>query len=613
MKKALPFILALTLLVAAGVGFYFYQKLSAQGAAAQPMVADYLPADTLLLLSLPDPKGTLADWKTTDLYKIWDEPEVRAFFEKPLSNIPSNKEFNDTLVRIDKISPKHLFVALTGLDEKTNQPHVLAGFQFKGDSKDVDQLLAGPKDALRKNFPAGKADLLNYQGRSIEIFEGGKDNTMASVFLEDWYLISNDLNLLKASLDRIERRAPANQSTLEKDADFQGVCAKLPKGHETLIFARMQPILQRLYAFAAASGQTLTAEQRAESEKIKAIGATTRLENGKIRDTIYYLAPGLKSEWSTLKRSSLPITSADTLLYAAGVLDIPTQSNLPGGAATLAILEETFKEFTTRGLTLESFRAAFGNEAGTQLDWAANTSQPTLLITLEVRDRAAAEKFVASLTTMPIGDAVWEQEPLEGAIYHKLTIPSVPILTPTLTVTDKHLIIGLHSPEVRGAVSREKAGGDGIVTRSEAYKNTTGMVAKPNVSFAYLDSKAAFERVYALVKSAVMMAPIFVPQIGQYADLNKLPPTETISRHLSPVVFSQTLDAEGLTLESVGPVTFAQVGIGLGAGIGAAAVPMLQKQYGALLPGMGAKPPVDEDDAPAASPSPTPEKMPADE
>jgi hypothetical protein len=614
MKKALSALLVALALAVGGAAIYFYQKPALGGGSAKPMAADFLPGQTLALLAFPDPAQTLADWRTTDLYKIWTEPEVQAFLERPLSKIPKSKEFDDTLASIVKLDPKNLFIALASLEEKTNLPHVIAGFQFKGSSADVEKLLAAPKDLVRKSTANGKADLLNYQGRSIETFDDGNGTTVGAVFLNDWYFISNDVALLKSTLDRIEGRAPASSPpTLDKDADFQAVLAKMPAGSETLIFGRVQPFMTRLIALTAASGQPMNPEQRAEAEKIKAIGATTAFEKGKIRDTIYYLAPGLKQELAKLQMSSLPLTSADTIFYGASVLDIPAKIDLPANNPALAVLGGFLQELQKRGVTLESFRAAFGREAGAQLDWPANNPQPGLILSLSVQDRPAADKFLESLVSLPVEPASWQKAQANGSNYYSLNVPNVPFLSPTLTVTDKHLILGLNPPDVRTAVGREPAGG-GAVAQSETYKTAASAVGKPNVSFAYLDSKAFFERLYggSLRQALVMGAAIFAPQIGDYADLGKLPNTETISKHLSPIVFSQSLDGDGLTFESVGTVTFAQALIGVGAGAGAAAVPMMQKQFG-LPAAKPSKPaPADvPDEMPSATPAAPPGTSPA--
>lgn len=617
MKKILPALVVLLALGAAGATVFLYQKPGAGGAAASPSVG-YLPAETLLLLSVPDPQQTAADWKTTDLYKLWSEPTVQAFFARPLSKIPKDKDFDDTLAQIERVNPRNLFVAVTALDEKNNEPRVLAGFQFKGTKAGVEQVLSKPKAALREKSPAGKADLLKYQDQSLETFTTEDGKTLASVYLDDWYFVSNDLALLKSTLDRASHRAPAGQATLESDTDFKAVLAKMPANPATLVFARPQIFLDRIFALAASSGQALSDEQLAEIRKIKAVGATTAIENGKLRDTIYSLAPGYKIYGGPLQMSALPLTSPDTLLYYAAMLQVPDHYDFPANAATgpnaagYALLGQYTRQWKEHGLTLESFNAAFGHEFSLQLDWPAASNQPSLVLSLDVHDPAASAKFLDNFVKTLPPDLNWQLIKADGLTYRSLTLPNVGFVTPTLTLTDKHLIVGLSAAGVRAAATREKAAGANF-TASDAYKTVAATVTKPTLATTYIDAKPLFERTYAALKPLALFGAAFAgPQVNDYVDLSKLPDGEAISKHLTPIVLSEKSDDQGILLESVGPVTFIQATAGFGVMAGAAAIPMLQKQFAAALgnPSAGAKGGADADaDAPeptpAASPQPT--------
>ena len=586
MKKLLPALVILLALGAAAATVFLSRRPLAGGGSASPVVS-YLPAGTLAFLSFPDPQQSAADWKNTDLYKIWTEPSVQAFFAKPLSKIPENKNLDDTLAQIGRVSPRNLFVALTALDEKNNRPHLLAGFQFKGSNADVEKLLSRPKDALREKNPAGKADLVKYQEHSIETFTTEDGQTVASVYLNDWYLVANDLPLLEATLDQAEHRAPAGKATLDADPDFKAVLAKMPANPATLIFAKPRVLFDRLFALAASAGQPMSEDQLAEVRKIKAVGAATSFDGGKLRDTIYSLAPGHK-QYGNLEFSALPLTSVDTLLFYTGVLQLPDHYELPAnsgasgpGAAGYALLGQYADQLKAQGLTLESFHAAFGRELALQLDWPASSSQPSLLLSLDVHDPAASAKFLDGfLKTLP-PDVNWQVANADGLTYRSLSLPALSVVTPTLTLTNKHLIVGLSSSDVRAAAAREKTGGPNF-TAGDAYKTAMATVEKPNVAATFIDAKPLFERTYATLKPLAMFGAAFAgPQVNDYVDLTKLPDAEAISKHLSPIVLSQQSDEEGILLESVGPVTFIQASAGLGGIIGAAAVPMLQRQIAA--------------------------------
>lgn len=585
MKKLLPASLAVLILAMAGAAVYLVQKPGA-GEHAGKVVAGYLPAETLLLLSLPDPGRTAADWKTTDLYKIWTEPQVQAFLSKPLSKMPVDKDFRETWAQAAKVEPTNLFVALTALDAK-NEPQLVAGFQFKGSTAEVDKLLAKPKEQMRQKFPGGKADLVNYQGHAVETFDTGDAKTVASVYDGDWYLVSNDMALLKATVDRVDGRTTGDASSLEKQADFAAVMAKMPANFATFVFGRPQVFLGKAYEMATASGQNVDAAQHAEADKIKAIGASTAIEKGKLRDTLYTLAPGLKRSGGTLTRNGLALSSPDTLLFLTSLFDEaggapaapgagkPELAEM-GGFETLGKLSEWLGQY---GITAAQFRAAFGREGTLQLDWAANNPQPGIIASLDVRDPAEAGKFVDALTKALAGAGEWQTLSANGVTLHTTT-PRFGFISPTFALADKHFVFGLTAGSVQTAAERLKGGGANF-TASEPYKTAVSAVHEGNVTFGYLDTRGLFERLYGALKPMALLGTTFMyPQANDYVELGKLPDAETISKHLTPTVLSQSADDQGVLLESVGPVTFIQAGMGLGGVGGAAAFPMVKKQFG---------------------------------
>ena len=378
---------------------------------------------------------------------------------------------------------------------------------------------------------------------------------------------------------------------------------KLPSSHATLIFGRAHPFVSRVFALAEASGQAVRPDQRARAEQVRALGATTRIENGKLRDTIYCFAPGQPPPAVALPMSALPMTTADTLFFGTTVFDIPANLDLPAAGADPApdavVKNPLFDLFTmlqAHGLKMADLRAAFGNVGALQLDWPANSAQPKLLASVDVRDHAAAAKFMDNLTNTLSAEGGWQTSQADGLTLHTLASPGVSFVSPTLTLSDKHLILGLNPPEVKDAAKRENISTPNF-TQTGAYKTAVASVEKANVAFAYLDSRAFFERAYGALKPLAMLGTAFMfPQSGQYVDLAKLPPAEVISKHLSPSVFSQSSDGQGVLLESVGSFTFGEAAFIIAGGSAAVAIPMLEKQYGIFphKPSTPAQPGTDE-------------------
>jgi hypothetical protein len=52
-----------------------------------------------------------------------------------------------------------------------------------------------------------------------------------------------------------------------------------------------------------------------------------------------------------------------------------------------------------------------------------------------------------------------------------------------------------------------------------------------------------------------MLGAAFLPALANGVDPAKLPPTETVTKHLTPIVSSQRYERDGYVAESVGPIT----------------------------------------------------------
>jgi hypothetical protein len=72
----------------------------------------------------------------------------------------------------------------------------------------------------------------------------------------------------------------------------------------------------------------------------------------------------------------------------------------------------------------------------------------------------------------------------------------------------------------------------------------------------------------------------FNPSVRNAIDVNQLPPTEAISKHLQPIVYSSANLPEGFLAESIGPVTLTQTFLGAGLSMGAALIPVVKSYLG---------------------------------
>src|SRR6266513_1385688 len=90
-------------------------------------VTALLPRGTIALAHLPDFNRTRNEWHESDLYKLYQEPAVQDFLNKPLSRIPQRDAAEESVSEIERLGLTDAFVAVTSIEN--NDPHLAGGFR----------------------------------------------------------------------------------------------------------------------------------------------------------------------------------------------------------------------------------------------------------------------------------------------------------------------------------------------------------------------------------------------------------------------------------------------------------------------------------------------------
>jgi len=579
MKKAVLTIVAAGI-VAGGVatGILVLKKKSAGGFSA----AEVLPAETIALVEFPDLKTTGLRWKETSLWKIAHEPEVQAFLERPRAQLPKNETWEAVKTHLRQASVRDAFVAVTAIEN--NNPRVVGGVSFDGSRKEIEALVAKAREKARAAAPEGKADLIRYNTFEIESFSR-EGVTLAGAFAGNWYLAANDLDLLKATLDRVS--GGSRENALSGNEVFQKSLARGASNPELRVFVKLEALTERLLALAAFSGKAVDPAQAEEIRKMKALGYTARFEGERIRDTTFILSPGA-AKVPSLNGTTLALTSPATFLYYGFAPILPEHWEVPSGvpdrSGVLAMMESLSERLAQQGFDAAEFQKAFGPEFGVLSDWEPAAQTPSFGIVAEVRNEALARKFAETC----LGE--WARAEGSGST-KGATFWTAPAggngmvrFAPTAALTSRYFLLGLDSGSVQAAAARISAGGD-TLAKNPVFEGAAATVRKAGTGIGYLDTKTVFERTYGTLRPLAMLYAGFVPQLATYIDVAKLPTTEPISKHLLPTVLTASQTEDGFLTESTGSVTFAQGGALIGAAVASAVVPALD---GTLpLPGLG--------------------------
>jgi len=569
-------------------------------------VTALLPRDTLAFLHMPDFNRSRAELHQTDLYQIWTEPALQDFLQKPRASIPTNEGLGPTLQECEALQMRDTFVALVTIESSAWK--IVGGFRFKGDPGNAEKIVASWKAKLLGKASDFKQETVDYQSHQIQTDTAGIVR-LSTVRDGQWFFVANDPEQLKPLLDRVDGRIKDPNAALAADDVFAAASKRMPLIYTALAFARIDRLVENLMPLADKNANE-SADQLAAIRQIRSLCGATSFDRGKIRDTIFVGMPKLLNT-GNLTRASLPIAAKDTFLYATCFVNLTKPVPIPGSQGALGWmggLQKITSALSSNGITLEGWNSAFGPELSWVGDWPANSHWPSLFVTLPVKDPAKANKILSVITTANEDSTAWTHQEKDGVQYFSTrSSRQLFSLSPTIGLSDRMLVAGADAGSVEAAMKRSANGNSELAT-SETFLNAERAVPTAEQAFTYIDPALIYTRVDATLRPMLFMSAAFLPEIADTVDLNKLPAPEIITKHLSPIVMSQSYDGDGYIAESVGPVTFYQTIVGVG-GLGGAATVLYRHQTRGQTRGP-ASPPVAHAIAPAASPSVSPSPSP---
>lgn len=544
-------------------------------------VAALLPRTTVAFAHLPDFNATINEWHRSDIYQIYQEPAVQEFLKKPLGQAPKPGSISGKIQEFQELEAKDAFIALTSA--ANDKPKVVAGFEFHCSQSVADRIIGGWRTKMN---PSAKQEHVAYQKHDIEVFS---QSTFSLAMVQDgsWWFFGNDLDELKAVLDRADGRMKDRDALLTADEAYRDAIGAMPNGYALLVYFQPKTLVERLAALRQSMGSA--GPNDPSLSQIRSICLATRFDRGKLHDVTFLGIPQQKT--GELARTSLGLASNTAIFYAASVIDFSKQIGIlfPSGSPNPLgpAAQKISGALAAAGITAADWEAAFGAELNLVSDWPEQSRWPSLLISAPVKDQTRARKIVDTLIRGLSDSGQWQQGDAEGAHFWQSSGSSGWLsFKPVMALSDRIWATGLDRASVESAVRRSQKPEPGL-SDSENYRHAVQLVPKPTHVFAYADPALIYTRIDAAVRPILLMGAAFLPAANDYADLTKVPPPEVITRHLSPIVYSQYYSGKGYVGESVGPLTLNQatMGVAVLGGMGAMAY---QRFMPGGLPGFGA-------------------------
>jgi hypothetical protein len=594
-------LLILASAVAAGAIWWGFYRTHHTSSLA---VASLLPRETLALVHVPDFNRSRDEWHRTDLYQLWKEPAVQEFLAKPRSKVPTEGRIGQAVDEISTLEMKDAFFAVISIEASAWEWD--GGFRCTGDTEKAAKLVEEWRVRTLGGGPDVKHEKIDYQGRQIHNDSAGLIQIW-TVWAGPWFFFANDVENLKALLDRADGRVKDAKTALSADDVFLAASKHMPASYAALAYGRVDRFIEKL----APPGEKTEAspDQLAVLRQVRSFCAATTFDGGRMRDTVFVGMPKVP-DLGNLTRASLPIANKDTFLYAASVLDLRKEME-PGwqtpGLGWLSGLQKITGALSANGITLEEWKTAFGSEVGLIGSWGTNSQWPSLVAAMPVKDAGKANKIVTTITTANTGDVQWTHAEKEGVHYFSGgAAGQLFSFSPTIGLSDRVLVVGPDTGSVEAAMKRSATGASELAA-TRNFQNAERAVPTAQQVFAYVDPALVYARFDAALRPLLAMGAAFLPAVSDTVDLGKLPPAEVITKHLSPIVMSQSYRGDGYVAESVGPVPLYQTVIGA-VTTGAAVTAIYRPQNQSPMPyrtKMITPPPLS-----APSPSPSPDRSP---
>jgi len=527
---------AAVLFVLLGAGFLVLRQVAGPSDGAT-----LLPPETILYVSLTDLPRSVLRWQGTSMAEISREPEVKAFLEKPIGRIQADPGSGEAGGILGGLKPTRLFLGVTSIS--ADRAQAIVGFQFWGSRKEFDQAMS----RLRRELPPSEESRESRGGVEVVSTQHGKF-AVHTASKGRWGFLSTSPELLDFVLQRLKGGDPA--ASLAGAEDFRASMAPMLPAPDFVLFLRPEKPIDALLEAGRSIGASAIPAQVEEIRRTSALAATWKMDGRLQRDAAFLLQPG-GSASGALGHSAARFTQANTVLYIDFLARLAGLEDLLSGA--LPERQDAARELA--GLAAN----AFGPEGGFLLNWIPGQMTPSPLLALQIRDPGQAADALRKLISFFPEATITDHDGLK--LYN---IPSVsnPLAAPTLALTDDFLLVGLEA----GAITSAAAPAEAPLPSLPAFAPALPAYRSANEVFAFLDTRAVFERAYSAFRPVILFGAQVVPGMSEVIDTTKLPQTETIARHLPPVILSQKRIRGGVLIESSGPVTVSQLAIGLAAG-----------------------------------------------
>ncbi|MEZ5989474.1 MAG: hypothetical protein R3F30_10180 [Planctomycetota bacterium] len=592
-----------------------------------------LPPGTLLYVGAPDLDSAMESFKTSAMYKIWQEEEVQEFLEGGMQKLAQlyegglaqAKQMHQAgMLPVDpdeilKIRLKGLHMAVTGVNmqgEAGPEVGMVLALDFGDTAKTVKSLLSVLVNMARAQ--AGGPEISAEKVGEVELWRITGPGAPPDMGLH-WAIVGNRL-LLGTSQNGMKELIASEvkggrEQNLSNEEVYRSVAAKTRPGQNGIeCYFRVDQIFELAIqgvAMAQAMGAPLPVDlegvRRALDASglagLQAMGCSSAHEDGKGVDRYFAKLKGepkglMAMGGGKIDLELLKLVPKEAVQFTLGTFN-PT-ALYDGILGAVRAYDEKVGELADtqiKGLSEQlgiDFRGdLFANLGGTTLYYqmpVAGMELPEMGIFTQVKDPAKALLAMQTICQLTEGAAEIREKKLEGGTLYSLDLNlndggmGMLQFEPTFTFKDGWMIAGLNQGDVMSALKMMSGEGGEDIRKNKAFAPYLEQIPQGVASVTFTDQVASFESLYGMLSSVVGFIPM-PPDVP--IDLGLLPSTECITKHLFGSMSYGIKMGDGFYGKAVGPMgpeLWLAVGVA-----GAALVPaMLAMRANAPFPVGGA-------------------------
>lgn len=555
-----------------------------------PKTAKLLPGETIVLLDISDFQQVKSQFEKTCLYRLYKDPAMAAFvgnsrakFLEKIQKLDDNDVFK-TLFNAEVQPQERVSFALV-LNEQSRDFNDLQIAIVTQWGQGIDKIKESIEGMLQKNIEYGghQKSSEDYRGVSIQITIDEASSVMNHCFIDDYFIATTDLDLLKFIIAHIKG---ASSSTLSDDTDYSTAMKAVGPYHDIDFYINLKQIIKTTIV-KDSTGQTAVFMANIGVDNVSALGISIALarEPGisgsgkaflKINGAKKGICKILEVDSAVIKAPrfitspaysatffNLDVKKAYDELYSilytfnpqyTGMMNLLDLPDSPTGEPGIKLKDDIIDNLGSQIIVSESANKPF-----------SNTSAPTeSLVALAVSNRDALEKSLSLLHSKRLapGDPDARRELLGRTIYllrpsalpfltRRGTAPEASVTKLAFTITDTHLIFG--TEPVIERVIRTLTGADAVSIDDTKWFPAAKSVVPSAVGIAtFQDNAASSELFWWTVKEGSTAQPatdIGPMKFDELVDYSLLPEFDSVRKHFGTSAFYGISKPDGFLFE----------------------------------------------------------------